>query len=80
MVRTMSAREFNRDVSAAKREAAAGPVVITDRGRPAFVLLSIDEYNRLGSREVDLVERLSMDDDLGIDFGPVEMELRVPEL
>ena len=80
VVTTMSAREFNRDVSAAKREAADGPVVITDRGRPAFVLLSIDEYNRLGSREVDVVERLSMDDDLDIDFGPVEVELRVPEL
>jgi hypothetical protein len=30
---TMTAREFNRDVSAAKREAAHGPVVITDRGQ-----------------------------------------------
>lgn len=36
---TMSAREFNRDVSAAERDAARGPVVITDRGEPAFVLL-----------------------------------------
>lgn len=40
----MSAREFNRDVNAAKRKAAEGPVVITDHGEPAFVLLSIDEY------------------------------------
>jgi len=30
----MTAREFNRDVSAAKREASRGPVVITDRGEP----------------------------------------------
>ncbi|RYG76646.1 type II toxin-antitoxin system Phd/YefM family antitoxin [Yimella sp. RIT 621] len=44
---TMSAREFNRDVSVAKRDAARGPVVITDRGEPAFVLLSIQEYRRL---------------------------------
>lgn len=56
---TMSAREFNQDVSAAKREAAQGPVVITDRGEPAFVLLSIEEYRRLGEDGVDLVERLS---------------------
>ena len=32
---TMSAREFNREVSAAKRDAVRGPVVITDRGEPA---------------------------------------------
>ncbi|OYN98969.1 type II toxin-antitoxin system Phd/YefM family antitoxin [Enemella evansiae] len=76
----MTAREFNRDVSAAKREAADGPVVITDRGEPAFVLLSIEEYRRLGERGTDLVDRLSMDDDLDVEFDPVELNLRVPEL
>lgn len=44
---TMSAPELNRDVSAAKRAALRGPVVITDRGEEAFVLLSIEEYRRL---------------------------------
>lgn len=76
----MSAREFNRDVSAAKRAASRGPVVITDRGEPAYVLLSIDEYHRFGERGASLVERLSMDDDLDIEFEPVGIELRVPEL
>ena len=77
---TMSAREFNRDVSAAKHEAAQGPVVITDRGEPAFVLLSIEEYRLLGEDGADLVERLSMEDDIDIDFEPLELELKVPEL
>ena len=77
---TMSAREFNRDVSAAKREAAQRPVVITDRGEPAFVLLSIEEYRLLGEDGADLVERLSMEDDIDIDFEPLELELKVPEL
>jgi prevent-host-death family protein len=77
---TMTAREFNRDVSAAKREAAEEPLVITDRGEPAFVLLSIEEFRRLDERGLDLVERLSMDDELDIDFEPVEVTLRVPEL
>lgn len=76
----MTAREFNRDVSAAKREANRGPVVITDRGEPAYVLMSIDEYRRFGGRGAALVERLSMDDDLEIDFEPAAIELRVPEL
>jgi prevent-host-death family protein len=76
----MSAREFNRDVSAAKRAASRGPVVITDRGEPAYVLLSIDEYRRFGERGASLVERLSMDDDLDVEFEPVGIELKVPEL
>lgn len=76
----MTAREFNRDVSAAKREASRGPVVITDRGEPAYVLLSIDEYRRLGEQGATLLERLSMDDDLEIDFEPASITLRAPDL
>jgi len=77
---TMSAREINQDVSAAKRAAARGPVVITDRGQPAYVLLTIEEYRRLGEDGVELVECLSMDDDIDVDFEPLGLELKVPEL
>lgn len=77
---TMSAREFNQNVSAAKRESAQGTVVITDRGEPAFVLLSIEEYRRLGADGVELVDRLSMDDDIEIEFEPLGMDLKVAEL
>ncbi|MET9030717.1 type II toxin-antitoxin system Phd/YefM family antitoxin [Nocardia sp. NPDC004168] len=78
---TMSAREFNRDVSAAKRAATEGPVVITDRGAEAFVLLSIDEYRRLRADSQDIVKRLSMEDDDG-DFDPPQLpvELKIPRL
>ena len=47
MVRTYSAREFNRDTAGAKRAAEDGPVYVTDRGRPSHVLLSMAEYERL---------------------------------
>lgn len=79
---TMSAREFNRDVSAAKRAASDGPVVITDRGEPSFVLLSIEEYRQLREDGADLVARLSMDEDIDVDFdpSPARLGLRVPEL
>jgi len=43
-IHTVSSRDFTRDVSAAKRAAAEGPVFITDRGRPAFALLKIEDY------------------------------------
>lgn len=40
-VTSVTSREFNQDVSKAKRAATEGPVFITDRGRPAHVLLTI---------------------------------------
>jgi prevent-host-death family protein len=46
-VTTISSRDFNQDVSRAKRAADEGPVVITDRGEPAYVLLRHDAYRRL---------------------------------
>lgn len=36
-IHTFSSREFTRDVGAAKRAAASGPVFITDRGKPRYV-------------------------------------------
>lgn len=48
-IHTFSSRDFTRDVSAAKRAAVDGPVFITDRGRPAFALLKIDDYYRIVS-------------------------------
>lgn len=77
---TISAREFNRDVSAAKRKADQAPVVITDRGQPAFVLLSIAEYRRLGEHGMDVVGRLSMDEDIDIGFESIDLGRRVHEL
>ncbi|AAW59752.1 hypothetical protein GOX2688 (plasmid) [Gluconobacter oxydans 621H] len=49
-VTTFSSREFNQDTSRAKKAAVEGPVFITDRGKPAHVLLSIDDYRRLTHR------------------------------
>lgn len=47
MARQISSREFNQDTSGAKKAAEAGPVYITDRGRPAHVLLTFDAYEKL---------------------------------
>ena len=56
-IHTFSSRDFTRDVSAAKRAADDGPVFITDRGRPAFALLKIDDYYRIiGKDETTLLD------------------------
>lgn len=46
-VHTLPSRDFSRDVSNAKHLAGDGPVFITDRGKPAFALLKIEDYYRL---------------------------------
>lgn len=59
-ITTLSSREFNQDTSRAKKAATAGPVFITDRGKPAHVLLTIDEYRRLrGERDTSLLQALT---------------------
>jgi prevent-host-death family protein len=68
---TISSREFNQDIAAAKRAAKKGPVVVTDRGAPAFVLLTHAEYRRLaGVRGPSLADLLNDDAGDDIDFDP----------
>lgn len=50
MATQISSREFNQDTSGAKKAAENGPVYITDRGRPAHVLLTFDAYEELVGR------------------------------
>jgi hypothetical protein len=58
-ITTISSRELN-DVSRAKKAAKNGPVFITDRGRPAYVLLSYEEYQRVIGKGRNIVDALSM--------------------
>jgi hypothetical protein len=76
-VHTFSSRDFTRDVSSAKRAAADGPVFITDRGRPAYALLKIDDYYRMvGHGEPSL---LAVMDDIaggeGIEFEAPRLDI-----
>ena len=69
-ITTLSSREFNQDTSQAKKAAKAGPVFITNRGRPAHVLLTIEEYQRVTRSQASIVELLAMPGDADIDFEP----------
>lgn len=73
-ITTISSRSFNQDVSKAKRAAKDGPVFITDRGSTAHVLLSIEEYEKLSSKNGrNIAELLSMPSDDDIDFEPPKL-------
>lgn len=44
---TMTSREFNQELGKAKVASTAGPVVVTDRGRPSYVLMTYEDFARL---------------------------------
>ena len=73
-ITALSSREFNQDTARAKKAAAAGPVFITDRGKPAHVLLSIEEYQRLTGDQGSIIDML------GLPAGIEDVDLEIPPL
>lgn len=69
---TITSREFNRDVSAAKRAAEDGPVTITDHGRPSHVLMTFEDYNQMAGSQELVADSLYMP-------GAEKIELPIPE-
>ena len=59
-ITTLSSREFNQGASEAKRAANNGPVFITDRGKPAHVLLSFDDSQKLTNQRRNIADALAM--------------------
>ena len=76
-ITTLSSREFNQDTSRAKKAAADGPVFITDRGKPAHVLLSIEEYQRITGLHRNIVDALAMPGIADIEFDPPRINIKV---
>ena len=74
-ITTLSSRELNQDVSRAKKAAKSGPVFITDRGKPAHVLLSIEEYQRLTKQRRNIADSLAMPGVADIEFDPQPMTI-----
>lgn len=74
---TFSSREFNQDASKAKKAARQGPVFITDRGRPAHVLLTIEEYRRITGEASSIVDLLADAEAAAIDFDPPRLSASV---
>lgn len=77
---TLSSREFNQNTSAAKKAAQHGPVFITDRGKPAHVLLTIEEYQRLKGGSMSLAEALEQKDAPDVDIELPKYPRRTPRV
>lgn len=73
-ISTFTSREFNQDIGAAKKAAHGGPVFITDRGRPAHVLLTIDDYRSLTQTHSSIIDMLALPGAEDIEFEPGRVE------
>ncbi len=74
-VTTFTSRELNQDTARAKKAAKSGPVFITDRGKPAHVLLSIEDYRRLAGKNRSLADALSMTGLAEINLAPARVRI-----
>lgn len=81
--RTLTSREFNQDVGKAKRAAGEGPVTITDRGKPAYVLMRYADFERLSQPRKSIVDMLAQNEpEADFDFDPPKLDkigFRIPD-
>ncbi len=71
-ITTLSSRAFNQDAGKAKKAAYGGPVIITDRGRPAHVLLTFEAYQKIAGGRAKIADLLMMP-------GVENIELEIPK-
>ena len=74
-ITTLSSREFNQRASEAKRAANNGPVFITDRGRPAHVLMRFEDYQQLTRQRRNIADALAMPGMVDIEFEPPSVSI-----
>jgi prevent-host-death family protein len=76
-ITTLSSREFNQDTSRAKKAASDGPVFITDRGKIAHVLLSIEDYQRITGGRRKIADALAMPALADIEFNAPHVDIGI---
>lgn len=69
-IQKLSSRDFNQDTAKAKKASQRGPVIITDRGRPAHVLMTYADYEKLSGAQRSIVELLGMTSATTESFDP----------
>jgi prevent-host-death family protein len=71
---TISSREFNQNSGRAKKAAKLRPVIITERGQPAFVLMTVQQYESLNRDNFNIAELLSQKDGEDFEFEPPRLD------
>ncbi|CAI8694786.1 type II toxin-antitoxin system Phd/YefM family antitoxin [Burkholderia cepacia] len=79
-ITTLSSREFNQDVTKAKKATKDGPVFISNRGRPTHVLLSFEDYQRLTQQIRNIADALALPDVEDIEFDPPRADVRIKQV
>jgi prevent-host-death family protein len=74
MITTLSSREFNQDTGKAKKASETGPVFITDRGKPAHVLMTFSDYQRVLGKRKNMSDLLVMKCAGEIEFEPAKVQ------
>ena len=67
-IKTFLSGESNQGTSGTKRAVGQRPVVITERGEPAQVLLTFEQHNRLATNPQSITDLLGMSEE--IEFEP----------
>ncbi len=78
-ITTISSRTFNRDIGKAKKAARTGPVIITDRDRPAYVLMNIEQYRKVTGTKKNILDLLTLPGAEDIEFTPPRMQDKIFE-
>lgn len=76
----ISSREFNQAPDEARRAATGEPVFITCRGRPAWVLLTFREYERINKERRNIADVLAMPDMADIVFEAPKVAIEAQRL
>lgn len=66
----LTVTEVNQNFSRARNALAEGPVIITERGEPAFVLMTYDAFKERQGGRASLLQRIDLPGTEDIDFDP----------
>ena len=76
-ITTIPSRQFNQAASEAKRATTNGPVFITDRGKPAHVLMSFEDYQRFTKQRRNIADALALPGAADIEFEPPRVTIEL---
>lgn len=79
-VTRLSSRALNQDIGFAKRAAHDGPVIITDRGKPAHVLMTYEAWLAREAPPRRLVDAIAMPGLSEIELEPPKADVRLRDV